>query len=132
MNLLSIIRICTELVCFSPFISFIYNSAKLYTQTGKRRWAEFFHVSYSNFLGSSISSYYMIGEDDISRMFWVCSALINVILCTLARMMVARPNSYSQTGNLKHVILVGTAAQKHILTVYLLIHNGILYPWYTR
>ncbi|NLL00720.1 MAG: undecaprenyl-phosphate glucose phosphotransferase [Clostridiales bacterium] len=114
-----------SLYALVPLYLFIYNSAKLYTpKRGKRRWAEFFHVSYSNFLGLAFYFFllYMIGEDDISRMFLGMFTLINVILCTLARMMVAqaliviRRRGY----NLKHVILVGysRAAEAYIDRIF--------------
>ena len=114
-----------SLYALVPLYLFIYNSAKLYTpKRGKRRWAEFFHVSYSNFLGLAFYFFllYMIGEDDISRMFLGMFTLINVILCPLARMMVAqaliviRRRGY----NLKHVILVGysRAAEAYIDRIF--------------
>lgn len=95
-----------------PLYLFIYNRAKLYTpKRGKRRWTEFFHISYSNFLGLAFYLFflYMIKEDDISRSFLGMFTFINVVLCTFARMLVAqtliviRRRGY----NLKHVILVG-------------------------
>lgn len=95
-----------------PLYLFIYNSAKLYTpKRGKKRWTEFFHISYSNFLGLAFYLFflYMIGEEDISRIFLGMFTFINVILCGLVRMSVAqaliviRRRGY----NLKHVILVG-------------------------
>ena len=95
-----------------PLYLLVYNSAKLYTpKRGKKKWTEFFHVSYANFLGLAFYFFflYMIKEEDISRLFLGMFTLINVVLCTLARMSVAhvlrviRRRGY----NIKHVILVG-------------------------
>lgn len=95
-----------------PLYLFIYNKAKLYTpKRGKKRWTEFFYISYSNFLGLAFYLFflYMINEGDISRFFLAMFTFINVILSSLVRMTVAqaliliRRRGY----NLKHVILVG-------------------------
>ena len=95
-----------------PLYLFIYYRAKLYTpKRGKRRWTEFFYISYSNFFGLAFYFFllYMIKEEHIARAFLGMFTLINVILCTFARMLIAqalivvRRRGY----NLKHVILVG-------------------------
>lgn len=101
-----------SLYAIVPIYLFLYNQAKLYTpKRGKRRWSEFFHVSYSNFLGLAfyLLILYMINEKNISRGFLVIFTIINVFLCAFARMLIAhilmgiRRRGY----NLKHVILVG-------------------------
>lgn len=95
-----------------PFYLFIYNKAKLYTpKRGKRRWTEFFYISYANFLGLAFYLFilYMIKENDVSRAFLGMFTFINVIICTIVRMLIAhilrviRRRGY----NIKHVILVG-------------------------
>ena len=95
-----------------PLYLFVYNQAKLYTpKRGKRRWTEFFHVAYSNVLGLSFYFFYlyMIDEGDISRAFLGMFTTINVILCTFARMSIAKALRFARRKgyNLKHVILVG-------------------------
>ncbi len=95
-----------------PLYLYIYSRAKLYTpKRGKKKWTEFYYVSYSNFLGLAFYLFflYMINEEDIARGFLVMFTLINIIICSSARMLVAytlrvaRKRGY----NLKHVILVG-------------------------
>ena len=95
-----------------PLYLFIYDRAKLYTpKRSKKRLAEFYYISYSNFLGLAFYLFllYMIKEENISRIFLGMFTLTNVILCTIARMSIAqtliivRKRGY----NLKHVILVG-------------------------
>lgn len=95
-----------------PLYLFIYNKAKLYTpKRGKRRWTEFFYISYSNFLGLAFYLFllYMINEEDIARGFLVMFTFTNVIICTFARMLVAQALRVARRRgyNLKHVILVG-------------------------
>lgn len=95
-----------------PLYLIIYNWAKLYTpKRGKRRWTEFIHVAYSNFIGLSFYFFvlYMLKEDDISRIFLGMFTVINVILCALARTIVANVLRVARRRgyNLKHVILVG-------------------------
>lgn len=108
-----------------PLYLIIYNSAKLYTpKRGKKKWTEFFYIIYSNFLGLAFYFFflYMIKEEHISRIFLGMFTLINVFLCTLARMSVAhalrviRRRGY----NLKHVILVGysRAAEAYIDRIF--------------
>lgn len=95
-----------------PLYLIIYNWAKLYTpKRGKRRWTEFFHIAYSNFIGLSFYFFvlYMLREDDISRIFLGMFTVTNVILSTIARMTITNIlRSIRRKGyNLKHVILVG-------------------------
>jgi Undecaprenyl-phosphate glucose phosphotransferase len=108
-----------------PLYLFIYNQAKLYTpKRGKRRWTEFYHVAYSNFLGLAfyLLLLYMIDEENISRAFLGMFTLINVFLCTLARMSIAQALTvFRRRGyNLKHVILVGysRAAEAYIDRIF--------------
>ena len=114
-----------------PLYLFVYNKANLYTpKRGKRRWTELFHISYSNFLGLAFYLFflYMIDEKEISRGFLVMFTLINVVICTFARMLVGqalivvRRRGY----NLKHVILVGysRASEAYIDRIFANPHWG--------
>ena len=114
-----------------PLYLFIYNKAKLYTpKRGKKRWTEFYYITYSNFLGLAFYLFflYMIKEENISRIFLGMFTSVNVIICTAARMSIAqflivmRRRGY----NLKHVILVGysRAAEAYIDRIFANPHWG--------
>lgn len=95
-----------------PLYLFIYNKAKLYTpKRVKRRWIEFFHITYANIIGLAFYFFflYMIEESNISKVFLGMFTAINMVLCSFARMLVARAlRTIRRRGhNLKHVILVG-------------------------
>ena len=95
-----------------PLYLIIYNQAKLYTpKRVKRKWNEFFHVTYANILGLAFYFFflYMLDEGNISRFFLAMFTSINIILCTFARMSLARIlRTIRKKGhNLKHILLVG-------------------------
>lgn len=104
-----------------PLYLIIYNKAKLYTpKRVKKKWTEFFHITYSNIFGLAFYFFYCYirKEYHISRFFLGIFTVINIFLCTAVRMTiahilrVARKKGY----NLKHVILVGysRAAEAYI------------------
>ena len=108
-----------------PLYLIIYNQAKLYTpKRGKKRWAEFFPIAYSNFFGLAFYFFYlyMLEETHISRYFLGMFSVINVIICTAARMTVANilRTARKKGYNLKHVILVGysRAAEAYIDRIF--------------
>lgn len=95
-----------------PLYLFVYNQAKLYTpKRVKRKWTEFFHISYANIIGLAFYLFflYMMEETNISRVFLGMFTAINIVLSTFARMMIAKIlRTIRRRGhNLKHIILVG-------------------------
>lgn len=114
-----------------PLFLFIYNWSKLYTpKRGKRRWNEFFLITSSNFLGLAFYLFvlYMLDEGDFSRIFLGMFTIINVFLCTIARMSVSQALVVIRRRghNLKHVILVGysRASEAYIDRIFANPHWG--------
>lgn len=108
-----------------PLYLFLYDRAKLYTpKRSKKRWTEFYHITYSNFLGLTFYLFllYMIKEEHISRLFLGMFTFINIILCAVARMSIAQVlRTFRRKGyNLKHVLLVGysRAAEAYIDRIF--------------
>jgi len=108
-----------------PLYLIIYNQAKLYTpKRVKKKWTEFFHITYSNFFGLAFYLFYLYirKEFNISRYFLGIFTVFNILLCTAVRMSIAhglkvvRRKGY----NLKHVILVGysRAAEAYIDRIF--------------
>lgn len=108
-----------------PLYLFLYDRAKLYTpKRSKKRWTEFYHITYSNFLGLTFYLFllYMIKEEHISRLFLGMFTFINIILCAVARMSIAQVlRTFRRKGyNLKHMLLVGysRAAEAYIDRIF--------------
>lgn len=108
-----------------PLYLIIYNQAKLYTpKRGKKKWTEFFHITYSNIFGLAFYFFYlyMLEEIHISRIFLGMFTAINIILCSATRMSIAHALKIARRKgyNLKHVILVGysRAAEAYIDRIF--------------
>lgn len=108
-----------------PLYLIIYNQAKLYTpKRSKKKWAEFFHIIYSNIIGLAFYFFYLyiLKEMNISRKFLGLFTAINILLCTAARMSIAHALRVARKKgyNLKHVILVGysRAAEAYIDRIF--------------
>lgn len=113
------------LIIIVPLYLIIYSYTKLYTpKRNKKKWSEFFSITFSNIIGAVfyLALLYMLGERDISRTFMVLFSLINVLICTLARMLLAYTLRLARRRgyNLKHVILVGysRAAESYIDRIF--------------
>lgn len=101
-----------SLYILTPLYLLVYNQAKLYTpKRVKRKWTEFFHITYANIIGLSFYFFflYMMEETNISRVFLGMFTAINIVLTTFARMSIAKIlRMIRRRGhNLKHIILVG-------------------------
>lgn len=108
-----------------PLYLIIYNQAKLYTpKRSKKKWAEFTHITYANILGLAFLFFYLYitKEMNISRKFCAMFTVINIFLCTAARMSIAHAlrTARRKGYNLKHVILVGysRAAEAYIDRIF--------------
>ncbi|NLK28762.1 MAG: undecaprenyl-phosphate glucose phosphotransferase [Clostridiales bacterium] len=113
------------LVFLIPLYLLIYYFNRLYIpKRGKRRWKEVLHILLANTLGITFFTFalYLLKEEDISRRFLGLFFVMNIILCSTARLMlayalrVARRKGY----NLKHILLVGYshAAESYIDRIF--------------
>ncbi len=113
------------LIIIVPLYLIIYSLSKLYTpKRNKKKWAEFFNISFSNIVGVVFywAILFMIKEMDISRMFGILFSFVNVLIDTCARMLLAYilKTARRKGYNLKHVILVGysRAAESYIDRIF--------------
>lgn len=113
------------LVIIVPLYLIIYSYGKLYTpKRNKKKWSEFFSITFANIIGAVfyLALLYMLGERDISRKFMVLFFTTNVLIETIARMLLAYSLRLARRKgfNLKHVILVGysRAAESYIDRIF--------------